>query len=52
MRPAGLRVNAKLDKRKYPTGVVVTKAQMKALALTTNSFRGEWNYELQPRPTT
>ena len=49
---AGLRVKAKLDKRKYPTGVVVTKAQMSALALTANDFRGEWNYELQPRPTT
>ena len=49
---AGLRVKAKLDKRKYPTGVVVTEAQMSALALTANDFRGEWNYELQPRPTT
>jgi len=48
---AGLRVKAKLDKRKYPTGAVVTKAQMKALELTPDSFRGEWNYELKPRPT-
>ncbi len=48
---AGLRVKAKLNKRKYPTGVVVTKAQMSALALTTDTFRGEWNYELRPRPT-
>lgn len=47
---AGLRVKAKLDKRKYPTGVLVTKAQMSDLALTIDSFRGEWNYELQPRP--
>ena len=46
---AGLRVKAKLNKRKYPTGVVVTKAQMDALALTTETFRGEWNYELRPR---
>jgi len=49
---AGLRVKAKLDKRKYPTGAVVTNAQMNALALTVHDFRGEWNYELQPRPTT
>ncbi len=47
---AGLRVRAKLDKRKYPTGAVVTNAQMNALALTAHEFRGEWNYELQPRP--
>ena len=45
----GLRVKAKLDKRTYPTGVVVTKAQMKALSLHCNDFQGEWNYELHPR---
>jgi len=48
---AGLRVKAKLDKRKYPTGVVITKAQMKALALFHDEFRGEWNYEIRPRRT-
>ena len=46
---AGLRVKAKLDKRKYPTGVVVTKAQMGALSLHRDEFRGEWNYQLHPR---
>jgi Rhodopirellula transposase DDE domain len=46
---AGLRVKAKLDKRKYPLGVVTTKAEMAALSLQQNTFRGEWNYELQPR---
>ena len=45
----GLRVKAKLDKRKYPTGVVITKAQMSGLALHPNDFHGEWNYELRPR---
>ena len=49
--PAGLRVKAKLDKRKYPTGVDIKKSQMKALASTVDDFRGEWNYELRPRPT-
>ena len=46
---AGLRVKAKLDKRKYPTGVVITKAQMDALSLHRNAFQGDWNYELRPR---
>ena len=43
---AGLRVKAKLDKRKYPTGVVVTKAQMGALSLHRDEFRasGTTNY--------
>ena len=46
---AGLRVKAKLDKRKYPTGVAISKAQMKTLSLHRNEFHGDWNYELHPR---
>jgi hypothetical protein len=46
---AGLRVKAKLDSRKYRTGVEITKAQMRGLSLRPHKFRGEWNYELQPR---
>ena len=46
---AGLRVKAKLDKRKYPKGVGTTDADMAALSLHRNAFRGEWNYELHPR---
>ncbi len=46
---AGLRVKANLDKRKYRTGIEITKAQMSSLALRPHEFHGEWNYELQPR---
>ena len=46
---AGLRVVAKLDKRNYKTGVAVSNAEMEALALSKNDFKGEWNYMLQPR---
>ena len=46
---AGLRVKAKLDKRKYPLGVSTTKADMDALSLHRDEFMGDWNYELQPR---
>ena len=46
---AGLRVKANLDKRKYRTGIEITKAQMNDLALQPHEFHGEWNYELQPR---
>jgi hypothetical protein len=49
---AGLRVKAKLDQRKYPTGATITKTDMQALALVPDHFRGEWNYALQPRATT
>lgn len=48
----GLRVRARLDKRMYKTGVRVTKAEMRKLALRPHAFRGEWNYELQPRDLT
>ena len=47
----GLRVKAKLDKRRYKTGLVVTPAEMRALDLHPHSFHGDWNYELRPRPT-
>lgn len=45
----GLRVRAKLDKRKYPIGMKVSKAEMKSLALHKHKFQGDWNYELRPR---
>lgn len=47
----GLRVKAKLDKRKYPTGAVVTDDEINGLALHRNEFRGEWNYAIHPRST-
>jgi hypothetical protein len=47
---AGLRVKAKLDKRRYPTGRLVTRAEMHDLALHRHTFHGDWNYELRPRP--
>jgi len=46
---AGLRVKAKLDKRTYPTGAVVSNKQMKALSLHRDEFQGDWNYSLHPR---
>jgi len=45
---AGLRVKAKLDKRKYPTGQLFTKKEINALALKKNKFHGEWNYQIKP----
>jgi len=46
---SGLLVKAKLDKRKYPSGVKITTAQMKQIAIIPDEFRGDWNYELLPR---
>ena len=46
---AGLRVKAKLDKRKYAKGITISKAQMDELSLHRDQFHGDWNYELRPR---
>jgi hypothetical protein len=45
----GLSIRAALDTGRYPAGIKVTDAQMKALALEKDSFHGEWNYSLKPR---
>jgi hypothetical protein len=45
----GLRVKARLDPKKYPTGIEIKKAQMNDLALQCDTFHGDWNYQLQPR---
>ncbi len=47
----GLRVKAQLDKRRYPTGEVVSDADMRAIDLRQHAFHGDWNYELAPRRT-
>ena len=47
----GLRVHAKLDKRRYKVGLVVPLAEMRRLSLHPHVFHGDWNYELRPRPT-
>jgi hypothetical protein len=47
----GLRVKAKLDKRRYPTGRTVTKAELDAVALHPHAFHGDWNYHIRPRAT-
>jgi hypothetical protein len=47
---AGLRIEAQLDKNKYPTGIKVADKQMKELNLQPDDFHGkDWNYKLMPR---
>jgi transposase len=45
----GLRVKARLDENRYPTGVEIKKAEMKRLALRREDFHGDWNYQFDPR---
>jgi len=44
----GLKVKARLDKRKYPTKVKVTDKQMRELNIAPHAFHGEWNYTISP----
>lgn len=45
----GLVVKAKLDKRKYPTGVKVSDREMDSLNIERALFQGDWNYTIRPR---
>ncbi len=40
----GLKVEAELDHRHYPTGVKVTDKQLAAVPLTPHEWHGDWNY--------
>jgi hypothetical protein len=45
----GLKVQARLDKGRYPTKVKITNKQMASLNLVPHPFHGEWNYTIRPR---
>ena len=47
----GLRVCSGLDTNTYPAGRTVSDDEIEALYLQRDSFHGEWNYSLMPRPT-
>jgi len=49
MTQTGLKVKAKLDKRKYPLKVKVTDDQRRSLNIEPHEFHGEWNYTIRPR---
>jgi hypothetical protein len=44
----GLTVTCRLDRRKYATGRIVTKAEMQQVNLHPQPFHGEWNYVIRP----
>jgi hypothetical protein len=45
----GLRVEADLDRRTYPTRVEVSDEQLAQIQLRPHQFHGEWNYSILPR---
>jgi hypothetical protein len=46
---AGLKIRAELDRRKYPTGIKISDAELNELNLRMEKFHGDWNYALLPQ---
>jgi hypothetical protein len=44
--PTGLKIRAELDRGAYPTGIKISDDDFASLALATDDFHAEWNYEL------
>lgn len=44
----GLRIRAGLDKRRYPTGRTVSRAELSHLRIEPATFHGDWNYTIYP----
>lgn len=44
----GLKVKAKLSRKKYPTGIKVSEAELAKVNLKPAEFHGEWNYSIWP----
>ena len=44
----GLTVRCELDTGQYPSGIVVSDAEMAALNIKPAGFHGEWNYTISP----
>ena len=45
----GLKIKARLTRRRYPTGVEIPASEMAELNLKPAAFHGDWNYSLLPQ---
>lgn len=45
----GLVVQARLDRRNYPTGKKVSDREFKAINIEPGAWHGDWNYVIRPR---
>ena len=46
--PMGLRVRARVDTNRYPSGLTVSRDALAAVRLRPDSFHGDWNYTILP----
>jgi hypothetical protein len=44
----GLRVRARLDTTRYPSGLTVSRDALAAVHLRPDAFHGDWNYTILP----
>lgn len=44
----GLKVYARIDKRKYAKGIKVTDEELSQINIQREDFHGEWNYTICP----
>jgi transposase len=44
----GLTIHAGLDKKSYPTGVTISRAELSRMRIRPASFHGDWNYTIHP----
>jgi len=47
----GLRVRARLDTTRYPSGLKVSRDALAAVRLRPDAFHGDWNYTILPTPS-
>ncbi len=45
---AGLKIKAKLDNKRYQTGIKVSDNEYNMINLTRSRFHGDWNYTISP----
>ncbi|BBO66375.1 hypothetical protein DSCA_03050 [Desulfosarcina alkanivorans] len=48
---SGLRIKAKLNRRKYKTGLKVSNAELAKINIKPAKFHGDWNYKILPGMT-
>ena len=46
---SGLRIKAKLNRKKYALGVKVSKADLAKVSMKPAKFHGDWNYSILPK---
>jgi len=44
----GLKVKSQVDERQYEKGIKVLDEELENIKLTRNSFKGDWNYRIDP----